>query len=275
MPLAHILSLFVIVGAWFPASDATGWWRPSAGIAWDVQFAIDPEAELVPPPGPISAIDLDGGETLPATVDALHQRGIRALCYVNAGAWEEWRPDAGDYPDAIIGRAYPDWPGERFVDIRALTVLGPILEVRLDRCAALGFDAIELDNIDTMHAETGFMLTENDQLVFNRWLAGEAHDRGLAIFQKNIPELAADLVDTYDGAVTEDCAADGWCDDMAPYPDANKPVLAIEYSDVTDPGEFAAMCADRALGQLSLILKNRDLDASRVACDDPPVQATR
>ncbi len=275
MPLAHILSLLVIVGAGSPAPDATGWWTPSAGIAWDIQLAIDPEADLVPPPEPIAAIDLDGGETRAGTVDILHQRGIRVLCYINAGAWEKWRPDARDYPDAILGNAYPGWPGERFVDIRAMTVLGPILEARLDHCAALGFDAVEPDNIDTAYTDTGFTLTEHDQLVFNHWLAEQAHERGLAIFQKNVPELAADLVDTFDGAVTEDCAADGWCDEMATYLDADKPVLAIEYSDVTDSGEYANMCTDPALEKFSLILKNRDLDASRVACDDRPVQSTR
>lgn len=264
---AAIAIVLGMVLAAAPASGASGWWRPETGIEWDIQFAISAGTDLTRPTGPIDAIDLDGSDTPADIVATLHERDIRVLCYVNAGAWEAWRPDADLYPATILGEDYPGWPGERFVDIRALEVLGPILEVRFDECADKGFDAIDPDNIDTAYTDTGFPLTESDQLTFNRWLSDQAHARGLAIFQKNVPELTPDLVDAYDGAVTEDCAADRWCGDLRPYLDANKPVLAIEYTDVTDAREFARMCTDPELAGLSLILKNRDLDESRVACD--------
>ncbi len=267
--LVLVVIVGMLAGQGTPASGATRWWTPSAGIAWEIQLAVDPDARLVLPAEPITALDLDGGETRAETVAAVHARGTSAICYINAGAWEEWRPDAGSYPAAILGKPYPGWPGERFVDIRAMDVLGPIIQARFDDCASKGFDAIEPDNIDTAYTDTGFPLTETDQLAFNRWLADEAHARGLAIFQKNAPGLTADLVDTYDGAVTEDCAAEGWCDDMTPYLDANKPVLAIEYTDVTDDDAFGRMCLNPDLAGFSLILKHRELDAFRISCGDP------
>lgn len=268
MPFTIIVILSMLVGAATPTSEASGRWAPAAGISWDIQLAIDPDARLAIRSGPIEAIDLDGGETRAETVDALHAQGVRAICYVNVGAWEEWRPDAGSYSSAIVGDEYPGWPGERFVDIRAMELLAPIIRARFDDCAGKGFAAIEPDNIDTAYTDTGFPLTETDQVTFNRWLAAEAHDRGMAIFQKNVPELTAELVEVYDGAITEDCAADGWCDDMEPYLADGKPVLAIEYTDVIDNEAFAALCVDPDLKHVSLVLKHRELDAFGIACDD-------
>lgn len=268
MTLVLVVIVGMLAGSGTPAAGATRWWTPSARLTWDIQLAVEPEAALVLPAGPIAALGLDGEETRAETVAAVHAQGISALCYINVGAWEEWRPDAGSYPAAILGKSYPGWPGERFVDIRAMDVLGPIIRARFDDCARKGFDAIEPDNIDTAYSDTGYSLTETDQRAFNLWLADEAHARGLAIFQKNVPELTADLVDTYDGAVTEDCVADGWCAEMTPYFEANKPVLAIEYTDVTDGDAFGGICARPDLAKFSLILKNRELDAFRISCGE-------
>lgn len=123
MPCIALAAL--LLGMLTPVTDRADWWRPQPGIAWDIQFAIDPDAELGLPDEPIRAIDLDGVDTASDTVAKLHDNGIRTICYVNVGAREEWRPDAGAYPGAILGRPYPGWPGERFVDIRALGTSTP------------------------------------------------------------------------------------------------------------------------------------------------------
>lgn len=267
MALVFVFIVGLLVGPAMPASGSTRWWTPTVDITWDIQFGVDADARLVLPDEPIAAIDLDGAETRAETITSLRRRDIRTICYVNVGAWESWRPDAGDFPQGILGNDYPGWPGERFVDIRALDMLGPIIEKRFDECAGKGFDAIEPDNIDTAFTDSGFSLTREDQLAFNHWLADAAHKRGLAIFQKNVPELTAELVEVYDGAITEDCAADRWCREMTPYRAHGKPVLAIEYTDVTDKEAFAVICNEPVVNGLSLILKNRDLDTFRLSCD--------
>jgi hypothetical protein len=38
-------------------------------------------------------------------------------------------------------------------------------------CREKGFDAVEPDNIDAFTNDTGFPMTYEDQLRFNRWLA--------------------------------------------------------------------------------------------------------
>lgn len=258
-----VVLLFATMGYGVAQADPSHW-QPEVGLTWQIQLS-EPLAGAVLP---VQVYDLDGFETDAATVAMLKAQGIRTVCYMNVGTWEEWRPDAGAYPPSVIGNAWDEWPGERFVDIRQMDVLAPILIARLDLCAAKGFDAVDPDNIDTYGntAETlGFPLTEADQLRFNRWIGEQAHARGLAVGQKNVPELTPKLAETFDFAVTEDCIADGWCDAMTPYTDANKPVFAIEYTDRMTAKTFADACAAQAM-PLSLVLKHRNLDAWREEC---------
>lgn len=246
------------------AGAANTVWHPTAGMTWQIQFA----EPFTGNPLPVQVYDLDGFETDARTVAALHDNGIRVLCYISMGTLEEWRPDAGDYPPEIIGNEWGDWPGEYFVDIRRIDLLAPILEARLDMCASKGFDAVEPDNIDSYGNSSdvsGLPLTLDDQRSFDLWLANAAHERGLAIGQKNVPELTGDLVATYDFAVTEDCVADDWCEEVAPYLDANKPVFAIEYTDRTSEADFHAVC-DAQTRPYSFVLKHRELDAWQLAC---------
>jgi len=263
--LTGTMIVLLIVASGGPAVRAAPMhWHPVAGLTWQIQLAEPPtDAPLA-----VEVYDLDGFETDAATVAMLKAKGIRTLCYMNMGTWEEWRPDAGTYPQSAIGNAWDEWPGERFLDIRQLDVLAPILGARLDLCAAKGFDAVDPDNIDTYGntVETlGFPLTEADQLRFNRWIGEQAHARGLAVGQKNAPELTPQLAATFDFAVTEDCIADGWCEAMASYSEANKPVFAIEYTDRMPEQTFAAACATASM-PISLVLKHRNLDTWRVAC---------
>jgi endo-alpha-1,4-polygalactosaminidase (GH114 family) len=230
-------------------------------VVWDIRLA---DGDLSGLPA-MSVLEIDGAEATAGDVASLQAEGIVPICYINAGAWEEWRDDADAYPEEIIGSAYPGWDGERFVDIRRLDVLGPILEARLDDCAEKGFAAVDPDNVDTYDTETGFPLTEEDQLRFNRWLADAAHQRGLEIGQKNAPGLADELAGTFDFAVTEDCLVDGWCDEMEPYPSLSKPVLMVEYTDRGYSVEELCALAEGTFG--AVVIKQRDLGAWSAHCD--------
>lgn len=237
-------------------------WIPKPGTTWQWQLAGDVlDLHLT-----ASVFDLDLFETDASTVSALHAQGRKVICYLSAGSWEEWRPDALAFPEEVIGKKYQGWPGERWLDIRRLDLLGPILRLRLDLCQDKGFDGIEPDNIDAYANDTGFPLTAADQLAFNRWLATEAHARGLSIGLKNDPEQAAELVTAFDWALTEDCFDQGWCEAMTPFLEAGKAVFAAEY---TDTGvDFEAACRELQPGGFSLILKDRELSAWRETC--PP-----
>jgi hypothetical protein len=245
------------------ASDTgapSGWWRPEAAVTWQWQLSGDE----IDTSFDVDVYDLDAFDTGAEIVAFLHQQGRRAVCYISAGSWEEWRPDAGDFPEAVIGSDYEGWEGERWLDVRRIDLLAPVLTARMDLCSAKGFDGIEPDNIDGYLNETGFPILYEDQLRFNRFLAKEAHARGLAIGLKNDGEQAGDLLADFDFALLEDCFDQGWCELFLPFLQAGKPVLDAEYTDTGITLEKFCPQA-KALG-IRAILKNRELDAWRQAC---------
>ncbi|MBM3126293.1 MAG: endo alpha-1,4 polygalactosaminidase [Chloroflexi bacterium] len=245
------------------SSSSRDIWLPTSSLTWQWQLTVPPIDTSLN----VDVYDLDLFETDAGLVSSLHAQGRRVICYLSAGSWEDWRPDADQFPPEVIGRNYVGWEGEKWLDIRQIDKLAPILRSRLDQCAAKGFDGVEPDNIDGFGADTGFPLTYADQLAFNRWLADEAHTRGLSIGLKNDSEQAENLLPFFDWALTEDCFAQEWCEEMTPFIAAGKAVFAAEYTDEWTVAQFLNQVCPQAgdLG-LSVILKNRDLDAWRQAC---------
>ena len=174
-------------------------------------------------------------------------------------------PDKDLYPEKLLGKNYTGWKGERWLDIRQLTELAPILQARLDLCQQKGFDGVEFDNLDGYANSTGFPITPEDQIAFNTWLADQARKHGLAPGLKNDPEQADELSPHFDFAIVESCFAEGWCEEFEPFLKEGKPVLAIEYTEEIDTIED--YCADAKRLGISLILKNRELDAFQERCE--------
>ena len=85
--------------------------------------------------------NLDGEGTSSSQVEALHAAGAHVVCYVNAGAAEDFRDDVDAFPVDVLGGPLDNWPGERWLDVRALDVLLPIMAARMDACHRKGFDA--------------------------------------------------------------------------------------------------------------------------------------
>src|SRR6478752_732939 len=122
----------------------------------------------------------DASTTLVATLAASHTM----IGYFSAGTWESWRPDASMFPAAAIGRSLPDWPGEKYLDIRKPDVR-TIMGLRMDAAKAKGFVGIEPDNLDSFENKSGFLLTKQDAISYIKWLAAAAHQRGMVCALKN------------------------------------------------------------------------------------------
>jgi len=232
-------------------------WRPQVETTWQWQLVGQPIDTYFD----VDMYDIDLFDNDSDIVDELHNQGRVVICYVNAGGWEDWRPDAASFPQEIIGENLDDWEGERWLDIRQLDVLGPILEARMDDCRDKGFDGVEPDNVDGYLNDTGFPLTYDDQLAFNIWLSEQAHRRGLSIGLKNDLDQISDLISHYDWALNEECFQFDECETLLPFIESGKPVFNVEYA--LEPSEFC----DQALksGFMSL-KKNLDVDATRQAC---------
>lgn len=243
-------------------SSSTGesaWWTPEPGLSWQIQYTgeIDLDVE-------VAVYNLDLFETSVADIQYLHARGVKVMCYLNAGAWEDWRPDRDDFPEGVLGNDYTGWFGERWLDIRRIDLLAAVMTARLDLCAQKGFDGVDLDNLDGYQNQTGFPLTGEDQLAYNRWLAEEAHRRRLAVGLKNDPDQVRDLVGDFDWIITESCFAQGWCDRVMPFIENNKPVFAIEYAE--NGMTLEDFCDQAAALSIDAILKQRNLDAWSGTC---------
>jgi hypothetical protein len=234
----------------------SGAWRPRVGDTYQIQYSgkIDPGVAA-------SVYELDVDATTAAVVAALHARGRRVLCYVDAGSWENYRDDAGSFPTSVLGSTMDGWPDERWLDIRRIDLLAPIMRARLDTCRAKGFDGVDPDNVDGYTNETGFPLTAADQLRFNKWLAAEAHRRGLSIALKNDGDQAAALAPYFDAAVVEQCVQYGECSLYSPFVEAGKPVFDIEYSRAP-----SAFCPVAKALRFEIIGKRVALDAYRTHC---------
>jgi hypothetical protein len=242
-----------------PTTPSIEIWQPKPGTTWQWQLTglVDTSIEA-------QVYDIDLIDVSAELVTGLHAQGRKVICYISVGSWEDWRPDAGQFPREVLGRDYEGWEGEKWLDIRRIDLLAPILRARFDLCKEKGFDAIEPDNIDGYTNTTGFPLTYADQLNFNLWLANEAHERGLAIGLKNDSDQGNDLLSYFDFAITEDCFDQGWCEQVLPFIQAGKAVFAAEY---TDTGiELEDFCEQAQQWGISVILKNRDLDARRWIC---------
>ena len=284
MPTLKKNNLIIGIAAWLSLSGS------ALAIEWPPVLGSDPNAQ--PPkwdwqlevPVQLNAdssieiydIDMFDNEST-GMVGELHSYGKKVICYVDVGSWEDFRDDADDFPDEILGATYYGFPDERWLDIRDVnpaksttgTALADILRLRLDRAMNMGCDGVEPDNMDvydeTAHEPSGFPLTYEDQIFFNLWVADEVHSRGMAVGLKNDINQAKDprIVEAFDFVVSEECVQYGECSFFSDFIAANKPVFLAEYS--YNPDQF---CSQAKELRISAIKKRNSLDSFRVGCDD-------
>lgn len=232
-----------------------GPWRPKPGATFHIQYQGDVDLRL-----PVAVYDLDGDRTAAKDVAALRQRGVASICYFNAGAFEDFRADKDAFPREVIGEPLDGWPGEFWLDVRRLDVLMPIMAARMDTCARKGFVAVDPDNTDGWQQQTGFPITAEDQLAYQRALVAAARERGLGIGLKNNAEQLPEIGPTVDFAVNEQCVQYRECDEYAEFMATGKPVFNIEYR-----GNTNDICAARPPG-MTTVLKDRELTSRGQSC---------
>ncbi|GAB3965372.1 endo alpha-1,4 polygalactosaminidase [Actinoallomurus acanthiterrae] len=246
--------------------SCSGCWKPALNTSWQWQLKTVPSSPYLD----VTMYDIDGFDATAAAVSKLHstKSGRRVVCYISAGTYENWRPDAGDFPSGVLGSNVDNWPGERWLDVRQYGgKLGTILRKRMDMCKSKGFDAIEFDNVDGYSNDPGFPVSADDQLKFNTWLANEAHSRGLSAGLKNDIDQLKTLQPYFDWALNEECWANKECTTAQTgygydkYVAAGKAVFNVEYS--LDTSKF---CSNANAQNFNSLKKNLDLDAYRVPC---------
>jgi len=205
--------------------------------------ASAPTATVTPPPKHVRWDYQIGGAYTPApgvqVVSRSHEDapapGVYNIC--NFNAFQAQKGSEGDWGSDLLLRdanghvVYDkDW-GEAVLDIRTAAKRQRIaakVNTWIDECAAKGYKAVEPDNYDTFTRFPKY-LTANQAKAFMKLLSVHAHEKGLAIAQKNTLELVSDRASVgLDFAVVEQCSEWNECGNFAEAFDNN--VLVVEYT---------------------------------------------
>jgi hypothetical protein len=245
-------------------------WTPPVGARWQYQLEAKRSKKLAAthgidigicakPPGGGPCVtpdvfdidlwadpELTDGEAVvnAAAVAAIHAAGKRAICYVQAGTAERFRPDFAEMTafDAacngcLIGEPFSAvFPNEFFVNLsdaqgQTAFMLG-IVAARVALCDAAGFDGVEFDVVDAyaQGAEvTGFEISYETQLAYDQALANLAHAHGMTAALKNNLGQRTALLPYFDYAVNEQCHQFDECGEYAAWIAAGKAVFSVEY----------------------------------------------
>lgn len=195
-------------------------WRPSSRRPLSLHWVLDEPLDLRDPrqmglrapdgrrlPAP-DVYDIDLELNPASTVRALHARGAKVICYIDVGAYETYRRDAPRFRELspqIWGRPDIGWEGSYWLDVRRVEELAPIMKDRMRACRDKGFDAVEPDEMTGWSNATGFPLTYDDQLVYNRAVAGWAREVGIGVGMKGDIEQAHELAPYFDWFLVEEC----------------------------------------------------------------------
>jgi len=239
------------------------WYKPDYSTSWQWQLN-----GIINTNYDVSVYDVDLFDTSKEQIQALQSDGKKIICYFSAGSYEEWREDSSSFEQEFIGNTMDGWD-EKWLDINNPT-LKTIMEQRIALAKEKGCDGIEPDNIDGYTNDTGFNLTSDDQLRYNKFLAQEAHKRDLSIGLKNNLSQINELIKYFDFAINEQCYKYEECSLLLPFIEANKPVFQVEYNEkyINSNDERSALCLESQMSKFQTLILPEALDDSfRYSCE--------
>lgn len=246
-------------------SSSGSWYKPNINTSWQWQLKNDVNSSYH-----VELYDIDLFDSNRTLIQSLKDNGRKVICYFSAGSWENWRDDKDDFPSSALGDTMDGWADEKWLDI-SNEALAPIMRARLDLAVQKGCDGVEPDNMDGYENSTGFTLSADDQLAYNKFIANEARKRGLSVGLKNDLEQIIELEPYYDFSLNEQCHEFNECDKMTPFIDANKPVFNAEYKQEyvdNNNSERDSMCTDSNNLSFQTLVLPLDLDDSfRYSCN--------
>ncbi len=240
-----------------------GCWKPTVGDDWNWQLGCDTAGTCtnLDVKVPFYVIDAVGNPA--STLEAIHKRGEHAYCYVDIGSWEDKRTDASKFPESVLGERYIGWPHERWLDIRQIGILAPIMIARMQVCVDKHFDGVEFDNVEDYDNHTGFSITPEEAAYYTAWMANQAHAMGLSTSWENAPTIIPSLEPYMEALLFESCYQFHFCQKSAPMIHAGKWVGGVEYkAELKDMRFCATYAEDKMVGAF----KQLALKSDRVPC---------
>ncbi len=218
---------------------------------------------------PSTVYDVDLFDTPESQIKELEEEGKKVICYFSAGTYENWRPDADQFPKEALGKEVDGWEGERWLDIRNQKVR-QIMAERIKLAKEKGCDGIDPDNIDVYQQDSGFNLTEEDAINYAEFLSQKARQLGLWIGLKNSGYLIPKVKEDFNFEIAEECFHYNECDLYKPFVEEGKPVFDIEYDSryLNNENAFKELCQKAEKIGIRVIVAPEELDGSFVkSCD--------
>ena len=240
-------------------------WKPTIGMDWLWQLSCDedkPTCTNLDVQVPFYVIDAMGNPA--TTVAAIHKRGEHAYCYVDIGSWEDTRADAAQFPESTLGKRYIGWPHERWLDIRQMGIVAPIMIARMQVCVQKGFDGVQFDNVQDWDNPTGIDITQEESAYYTAWMANKAHEMGLSASWENAPPNVAVLEPYMEALIFESCSRHQFCGATAPMINAGKWAGGVEYNPAFKDMSF---CPTYAQYHMMGAFRDKSLKSYRIACD--------
>ncbi|KAK6500188.1 hypothetical protein TWF481_010538 [Arthrobotrys musiformis] len=234
---------------------AKSWWVPTQDTTWQIQLSGTIDQTVA-----VDAIEIDA-DTDKATVQALKAKGMKVIAYLSAGSWENWRSDAASFPKSIRGKDLDGWPGEKWLDIRQISTLRRLMQKRVLKAKAKGFDGVDWDNVDGYTQKSGFAITAAHQIAYNKMLADISHNLKMTVALKNDLDQAKTLARYFDYAVNEQCSYYDECDLLEPFLSSGKAVVGLEYPGEGDDTRSQAEVIAATDARTYTLIKKLDLGA--------------
>jgi hypothetical protein len=232
---------------------------PAADVTWQAKLtgAVDiaEDAQL---------FYLDAALQEPADLQTLHAEGRHYLCYLSAGSLENFRDDAQEFPEQVIGKPLANFPDERWLDVRA-PVVRELMAERIEALARAGCDGVPPSSLAVHVADSGFELGVEDALDYARWFAERIHAAGMSAGLTGPAELTTVLWPTFDFGLAISCLEGTECTEFAVFEQAGRPVLHVELGDEDSAPQI---CKDaETLGFVPLVT-SPSFNGQSVRCRD-------
>lgn len=232
-------------------------------LAWSNTIGkLDTLHTLVQPTSNDAVVLLDGFDASASDVAKWKAQGKIVIGYISVGSWEDWRPDAKQWPKETIGPRMADWDGEKWINLSQWQKLEPIMKARLTMLKNKGFQGYEGDNISVDVSGKRSREYADENIAYGKWLAETAHSMGLLAVLKNADDFVKTLEPSYDAVIKEEALRYDEADNFYIFLDKNKPVWIFEY-----PGDEGKNPSDEVIQQ--------KLDKTKQKIADKKIRATQ
>ncbi|MFL6174955.1 MAG: endo alpha-1,4 polygalactosaminidase [Marmoricola sp.] len=217
------------------------------------------------PTGTRADYQLGGARTVPTSVGIVvrdrHDRPAPRrynVCYLNgfqtqpdeSAFWHRhWSLVLKKDGKPVLDEAWGEW----LLDTRTSSARASVASIVgrwINGCARAGFDAVELDNLDSFSRSHG-LLTGAGNKALAKLLVARAHQAGLAAGQKNFSEWDGRSVG-YDFAIAEECGRWHECGSYVDH--FGSRVIDVEYRDA----DLRTACAGWA-GRIAIVRRDLNL----------------